>query len=127
MTDLGAPQSYLTFPPGTAVLDAAGERIGTVRHVLAAEQQDIFDGLVIDTASGPRFVDAPLIDGLYERGAVLTGEAPPAERLPEPSANPTPEAWAAGNDEQETAGRPAQQPDLGDKLRRAWDRLSGGS
>ncbi|HEU4974755.1 MAG TPA: hypothetical protein VFT50_06660 [Baekduia sp.] len=118
MTDLGAPQSFLTLREGTPVLDAAGHEIGTVRHVLAAEEADIFDGLIVDTPFGCRFVDAPLIDGLYERAALLTGEAPPAERLPEPSENPA--QLTTGPDD--VVGDSA---DLGAKLRRAWDYLTG--
>jgi phage terminase large subunit-like protein len=118
MSDLGPPQSYLTFPGGTAMLAADGEEIGTVRHVLAAEDADIFDGLIVETSFGTRFVDARFVAGLYERGAVLTGDAPAAERLPEPSENPA----------QLTTGPDDTVPDRADlsaKLRRAWDYLSG--
>lgn len=38
------PASYLTLEAGTEVVSADGRRIGTVRHVLADEENDIFDG-----------------------------------------------------------------------------------
>jgi hypothetical protein len=118
MTDLGAPQSYLTFTDGTTVITADGHEVGTVKHVLAAEEADIFDGLIVDTSFGTRFVDAPYVAGLYERGAVLTGDAPAPERLPEPSESPA--QLSTGPDD--TVPHSA---DLGAKLRRAWDYLSG--
>lgn len=118
MTDLGEPQSYLTFTDGTAVLSADGQEVGTVKHVLAAEDADIFDGLIVDTSFGTRFVDARLVQGLYERGAILTGDAPAPERLPEPSENPA--QLSTGPDD-----TVPDSDDLGTKLRRAWDYLSG--
>lgn len=60
--------------------------------------------------------DAALVEAIYERGVVLAMTAEAAEKLPEPTANPaTLEA-----DPDDTA-----PDDLTDKLRRAWDYLSG--
>jgi uncharacterized protein YrrD len=117
--DLGAPASYLTLADGTPVLSSDGERVGTVEHVLADAEADIFDGLVIDVRSGPgghRFVDAPQVAEIHEQGVVLTIDASAAAQLPEPSAN----AATMGADPADVA-----PDDLGDKLRRAWDRISG--
>jgi hypothetical protein len=105
--------------PQTPVYDAQGEEIGRVEHVLAEPEEDIFDGIVIDTRSGPggwRFADADQVDEIGERGVKL---AVGADRLHEPSENPAsmdvdPAA------EQEGAGRT-----LEDKLKRAWDYVSG--
>ena len=117
--DLGAPASYLTLADGTPVLSSDGERIGVVEHVLADADVDVFDGLVIDIRTGPgglRFVDAPEVAEIYEQGVVLTIDASAAEQLPEPSANPA--TMVADPDD--------VTPDhLSDKLRRAWDRISG--
>ena len=117
--DLGAPASYLTLSEGTPVLSADGERIGAVEHILAVADVDVFDGLVIDVRFGPgghRFVDAPQVAEIYEQGVVLTLNEHEAEELPEPSANPA--TMEADPDD-------ATRSDLGDKLRRAWDLLSG--
>ena len=117
--DLGAPASYLTLTDGTPVLSSDGERIGVVEHVLADANVDVFDGLVIDVRSGPgghRFVDAPQVAHIYEQGVVLTIDANAAERLPEPSENPA--TMSADPDD-------VTPDDLGDKLRRAWNRISG--
>ena len=94
---------------------ADGTELGRVTHVLADPEADIFDGLVID-AGGHRFVDAPEVDEIYEGGVVLGLDDAAAERLPEPSENPaTLEA-----DPDDTV-----ESDLQQKLRRAWDRVSG--
>src|SRR4051794_31184482 len=117
--DLGGPASYLTLTAGTPVLSSDGTEIGRVEHVLADADADVFDGIVIDTSAGPgghRFADASQVAEIYDGGVVLTLDDAGAADLPEPSANPaTLEA-----DPSDTG------PDnLGDKLRRAWDYLSG--
>lgn len=117
--DLGAPSSYLALKEGTDVISSDGERIGAVEHVLADAEVDIFDGIVIDSTTAPgghRFVDASEVDEVYERGVVLTIAASAADELPEPSENPA--VMSTGPDETEP-------DDLGDKLRRAWARITG--
>ena len=117
--DLGGPASYLTLADGTRVLSSDGREIGRVAHVLADPGLDVFDGLLIDTGAGRgghRFADATQVAELHERGVVLTLDGEAAERLPEPSENPS----ALGTDPADTA-----PDDLRDKLRRAWDYLSG--
>ena len=114
--DLGDPGSYLTLSDGTPVLSSDGRRIGDVRHVLADAEEDVFEGLVVETGRGPRFADASLVDAIHERGVVLTADAEAAARLPEPSENPP--AMTATPDD-------TVPDDIGDKLRRAWAWLSG--
>jgi PRC-barrel domain len=123
MDDLGDPISYAVLAAGTPVYSSDGVRIGTVAHVLAATEEDIFDGIVIDDldhdtfgAHGHRFVDAPDVGRIHERAVQLTIDAAACRALPEPSANPA-EIKA---DPTEGPGSP-----LGGKLRRAWDLLSG--
>ena len=116
MDDLGPPIAYLALPAGVPVLGSDGVPIGTVAHVLAVEEEDIFDGLVLEVAGGHRFADAELVAELHERGAVLTIPAAEAGRLPEPSANPA--AMSADPDD-------VLDSRLHERLRRAWDRISG--
>jgi sporulation protein YlmC with PRC-barrel domain len=119
VADPGTPSSYLELREGTEVVSADGIAVGTVQHVLADEEEDIFDGLVIDTRPGPgglRFADAPQVGRIYEHEVRLTIDAAEVERLPEPSANPA--VMEAGPDDLEETG-------LAGKLRRAWDRISG--
>lgn len=118
MEDLGAPSSYLALQPGAPVYSSDDERLGEVEHVLAVPDDDIFDGIVLDRSvlpGGHRFVDAPQVDEIYERGVVLAIDAAAAESLPEPSANPG--ALEAGPDDTVNESH--------DKLRRAWDLISG--
>jgi hypothetical protein len=115
--DPGAPVSYLTLEEGTAVLGADGGEVGEVAHVLADEESDIFDGIVISHGLGRHtFADAEQVAEIHERGVVLTLTAAEAEALPEPSENPA----VMQDDPSAPEGSP-----VADKLRRAWDLLSG--
>jgi hypothetical protein len=117
--DLGNPVSYLVLADGTPVLSSDGRNVGTVEHVLADPDSDVFDGVIVDMRAGPgghRFADAAQVEAIHERGMVLAMTAEAAERLPEPSANPA--ALDAGPED-------VVPDDLTDKLRRAWDWLSG--
>jgi hypothetical protein len=116
MADHGIPASYLTLQTGTPVFAAGDEQIGTVEHVLAIPEEDIFDGLVLDTPHGRRFADAPLVDEIFQQGVLLNISAAEAAALPEPSENPA--TLSAGPDDTVPSG-------LSDKLRRAWDLVSG--
>jgi hypothetical protein len=118
MSDLGAPTSYLALTTGIPVLTSDGHEIGTVAHVLAMPEEDIFDGVVIDTDDGPRFADAEVVDELHERGVMLRLDAAQAAQLPEPTENP-PEL-ATGPDD-----TVPDDTNLSAKLRRAWDLISG--
>jgi hypothetical protein len=115
----GEPASYLTLEEGTDVLSSDGQRIGVVEHVLRAEEEDIFDGIVVDTRLGPgglRFVDAPEVAEIREDAVVLTLAAADAERLPEPQANPA---------VMESHGVEDSESPLQHKLHRAWEIVSG--
>ena len=119
MEDLGAPISYLALSKGVPVYSSDGRMLGKVEHVLAEPEEDIFDGFVIDTSvlpGGHRFVDAPEVAEIHERGAVLKLDAAAAEQLPEPSANP----GVLEADGDDAPPSPLQQ-----KLSRAWDLISG--
>jgi hypothetical protein len=84
----GDPISYLALAAGTPVRSADGVEVGRVAAVLAADAQDIFDGVVVATRHGDRFVDASQVDAIYERALVLTLDAAAAQRLPPPTPNP---------------------------------------
>jgi sporulation protein YlmC with PRC-barrel domain len=114
--DFGDPVSYLVLADGTAVVTSDGREIGTVEHVLADPDADVFDGVIVKTAGGHRFADAQQIAGLHERGVVLNLDADAAARLPEPGENPA--TMDAGPDDVTPDG-------LDDKLRRAWEYISG--
>jgi hypothetical protein len=81
--DDGYAISYKVLEPGTPVTDCDGGEVGTVRQVLENEAEHIFDGLVIQTPGGERFVDAPEVARIAERRVTLTLDAEGAAALPE--------------------------------------------
>jgi hypothetical protein len=119
--DRGAPIAYAVLAEGTAVLASDGTEVGTVARVLADDATGIFDGIVIDTPDGERFVDAPEVGALYERAAVLTIGADEARGLPAPTANPA-VLEPTPDDTGDTRGDEARGA-----ARRVWNRLSGNS
>jgi hypothetical protein len=85
MEDLGPPISYLVLGRGVPVFSSDGERLGKVVRVQRDSGTDIFDGIVIDTKPGPggrRFVDAPEVGDIHERGVMLRLDAKEARELP---------------------------------------------
>lgn len=117
--DLGPPASYLVLDEGVPVFAPDGSEVGRVEHVLAAPEEDIFDGLVIDTAPGPggfRFADADQVEEIFEQGVMLKVDA---SGLHEPSENPA--AMETGPEEMEDS----LSEELERKLKRAWDYVSG--
>lgn len=85
MEDLGHPISYLVAKRGIPVFSSDGQQLGRVIKVLAAAEAHMFDGILFDTSRGPggrRFVDAPEVGAIYERGVVLKIEAAEVESLP---------------------------------------------
>jgi hypothetical protein len=73
---------YQLLRRGTAVRSADGIEVGTVRQVLDNAREHIFDGIVIDTPDGGRFIDAPEVARIYERAVVLTMTAHAVRALP---------------------------------------------
>ncbi len=117
--DLGAPSSYLALQPGAPVYSSDEQELGLVEHVLAEPEVDIFDGIVIDRSrlpGGHRFVDAPDVAEIFERGVMLKISAAEAQELPTPEPNPA----AMKADPADADGSELER-----KLRRAWDKLSG--
>lgn len=117
--DLGEPSSYQVLKAGTPVYSCDGEQIGKVHHILAAYDEDVFDGIVIGEyvwGREHRFVDADDVQEIFDRGVVLKLDTGACAGLPEPSPNP-----AVMHDD------PAEsQSDFRrEKLIRAWDLISG--
>ena len=83
--DLGAPVAYLVLKDGLPVYDRSGARVGELEHVLDDERADVFHGLIVSTGAGHRFARADQVDGLFERGVIISA---PAGQLAEPSADP---------------------------------------
>jgi hypothetical protein len=115
----GQPRSYLNIDSGVEVFSSDGERLGVLEHVLADDSTSIFDGIVIDVKTGPgghRFVDAPQVAEFRQFAVLLGITAAEAQNLPSPAENPT-IIQHGGAEDSESA--------LSQKLRRAWELISG--
>ena len=82
--DDGHAISYKVLRRGTPVRSADGVEVGTVRRVQENARENIFDGIVIDTRGGKRFVDAPEVARVAERAVTLTITAEEVAELPPP-------------------------------------------
>jgi uncharacterized protein YrrD len=122
MPDLGEPSSYLNLGKGAECYSRDGERVGRVEHVLAMPEEDIFDGIVLDTSvlpGGRRFVDADQVEEIFDRGVLLKIDRQVCEGLPEPRANPAAMEVSAEDVAESDEGK------LKRKLHRAWEMISG--
>ena len=83
--DEGLPIAYEVLDKGVPVLASDREQVGTVHHVVAAPEKDIFHGLVIATPGhGRRFVEAADVASLHEHGVDLRIDSAAVGQLPEP-------------------------------------------
>jgi hypothetical protein len=80
--DEGAAISYKLLGRGTPIHSADGALLGTADRVLENEREHIFDGIVMRTDEGPRFVDAPEVARIAERRVTLSIDAAEAAELP---------------------------------------------
>ena len=89
---LSDPASWLVVEQGWEVVDAAGERVGTVDEVLGDQNADIFDGLAVATGlvGKPVYVPAERVGEITEGQVQLELTADAVERLEpyEPPAAP---------------------------------------
>ena len=73
----GDPIAYTALQPGTPVQTVDGEHFATVQAVLVDEKVSVFDGIVVQTTNGTRFVDAidliPVERGNSSRSIFLVG------------------------------------------------------
>jgi len=85
--DEGRPVSYEALPVGAAVLSSTDAQFGMVEHVLQVPELDLFDGIVVKTKHGLRFVDR---DQVTEITTTLVRLCIDGRRSPESS-------WAKGD------------------------------
>src|ERR1044072_6062261 len=78
------PIAYTALQPGTPVQTSDGYHFATVQAVLVDEKVSVFDGIVVQTAEGERFVDADQIDSIYTPHVRTTLSAEQAANLPMP-------------------------------------------
>jgi hypothetical protein len=84
MTDEPDPIAYSALEPGTPVQSSDGRQFGTVADVLVVEEVSVFDGIVVDTPAGARFVDADHVGTITTAYVRTTLSADEAAQLPEP-------------------------------------------
>jgi len=78
------PIAYTALQPGTPVQTDDGHEFATVHAVLVDEKVSVFDGIVVQTADGARFVDADFIGAIYTTHVCTTLSADQAANLPVP-------------------------------------------
>jgi sporulation protein YlmC with PRC-barrel domain len=76
--------SYLALQRGVPVVTSDGVQIGTVHRVQDNAREHIFDGIVVKTEKGNRFVDAPEVARITARQVTLTIDAGEAAELQPP-------------------------------------------
>src|SRR3954462_9334943 len=78
------PIAYTALQPGTPVQTRDGQQFATVQAVLVDEKVSVFDGIVVQTAEGTRFVDADHIGVIYTSyvSTTLPGDQAPVLPLP---------------------------------------------
>jgi hypothetical protein len=84
--------SYEAAAKGTPVLSSSGKAIGTLEHVLQIPELDVFDGIVVATDVGLRFIDADHVRRITRNqiasdlddvavGQLLPPDGPPVYRV----------------------------------------------
>jgi hypothetical protein len=74
---------YQALPRGVPVFTSDGVELGTVHRVQDNAREHIFDGIVVATKEGRRFVDAPEVSRITAQRVTLTIDAEQARDLPE--------------------------------------------
>jgi hypothetical protein len=84
MVDEPEPIAYTALRPGTPVHTHEGREFGIVQAVLVVEDMDLFDGIVVTTPAGKRFVDADHVGQIFTTYVLTRLSAEQAEQLPLP-------------------------------------------
>ena len=83
MADEDHQIGYQALPRGVPVHASDGALVGNVHRVQDNAREHIFDGIVITTDKGRRFVDAPEVARITRARVTLTIDAAAAADLPE--------------------------------------------
>jgi hypothetical protein len=76
--------SYQAATRGTPVLAKSGKQIGHLLHVLQVPEVDVFDGLVVRTHHGLRFIDADQVQEITRSKIRCSLSDAQADNLPKP-------------------------------------------
>jgi len=83
----GHPIAYTALQPGTPVHTSDGHAFATVQAVLVDEKVSVFDGIVVQTAEGTRFVDADHVGMIYTSHVDTSLSSEQAANLPLPDSS----------------------------------------
>ena len=117
--ELGSPISWRVLETRTPVYAEGGVAVGVVRRVMALAQDDIFDGLVVHSDGGDRFVPAEHVAAIREHAVALALDADAFAALGRPQ--PGPAAMTVDADTLTSAHLRNLRSLAGD----AWHRLNG--
>lgn len=81
--------AYTAVSHGAPVRSSDGTTVGTVERVLDIPDLDLFDGIVIDTSQGVRFVDRDHVARITNHAVYGTFTTDEAAALPVPDSAPT--------------------------------------
>jgi hypothetical protein len=85
VSDEGEPIAYSALPKGVPVLTQSGREFGRVEHVLQVPEEDLFDGIVVSTAHGLRFVDRDQVGDITTTRVLCQLTDAQVAELPAPS------------------------------------------
>jgi hypothetical protein len=121
--DEGLPIAYQVLEEGVPVYSSDGQQLGSVDHVVAAPDEDIFHGVVMRAGHERKFIAADHVASLHEHGVDLGIDAAEAASLPAPEGGAAP-AYRV----HEPGVKPSRWKGLVDMVsgarahRRDWDR-----
>jgi hypothetical protein len=84
VTESADPISYQSVPLDVPVLSSTNEKLGTLDKVLQIPSEDLFDGVIVHTSHGKRFVDRDQIDEITTKYIKCNLDAAAVEALPKP-------------------------------------------
>ena len=88
LTDDGTPIAYSALSKGVPVQASSGHQFGTVEHVLQIPEEDLFDGIVVHTPRGLRFVDRDQVGDITTTRVRCSISDQDADALPAPEGTP---------------------------------------
>jgi hypothetical protein len=84
----GIPIAYSALPNGVPVLSRSAHQFGTVEHVLQVPEEDLFDGIVVSTQEGLRFVDRDQVEEITTTKVTCALNDDEVPALPAPAGTP---------------------------------------
>jgi hypothetical protein len=95
VSDEAQPVSYEGVPLGVPLLSSTGQPFGTLERVLEIPSEDLFDGVIVKTHHGRRFVDRDQISEITTEYIKCDLDDAAVASLPEPDGSPVYDVNAA--------------------------------